>query len=146
MSKPNRNQGSLTLIALLILVGLAVLGSAMGWMQLRGIDITTEWLNKPTFAQRSLDKLLELGRRVAQNQLHEQCSLPAAPDYQLNLPGWGSIAGTFLPPTTDGQFPFLLTGTQGNNSQQMACRAVCSPCYGALCQTSTTLLIRIACP
>ncbi|MEO5340946.1 MAG: hypothetical protein H7837_10615 [Magnetococcus sp. MYC-9] len=124
------SQGSLTITALLVLVGVAVLGVSMGWMQLRSIDTASEWLNQPTFARRSMTRLLELGQRVVLDRFDERCLLPAAADFQLELLPWGSVSASFHPPASaSGPFPVTLTAVQGEATRQLACQVNCALCY-----------------
>ncbi|MEO5352828.1 MAG: hypothetical protein H7835_06410 [Magnetococcus sp. XQGC-1] len=140
-------QGNLTLLAILVLVGLSVLGASMGWMQVRGIDIAAEWLNRPLYARQSLAALVEFGKRVAQDQFSAECTLPAAADFRLEIPAWGTVSGLFSPPTTEGIFPLTITASQGNQSQQRSCRALCAPRYAGLpAEQGGNFAIRIACP
>ncbi len=125
--QPAGERGSLTMMGILVLVGLAVLGGAMGWMQLRGTELASTWLNQPTVAYRPMGKLLALGQRLARNQLDELCNLPANPDFTLSIPQWGEVEALFSPRTPDGAQPVILTGRQGNQVEQSHCRIFCPP-------------------
>lgn len=127
MNRPKAEQGSLTLMALLVLVALAVLGGSMGWVNLRSIDLATEWLNQPTFAYRPMGALLVLGQRVARDQMGKECALPPTPHFRLEMrPQWGEVEGTFHPMEANGARPVTITGRQGDRSQTLSCRIYCS--------------------
>ncbi|MEO5363916.1 MAG: hypothetical protein H7838_09880 [Magnetococcus sp. DMHC-8] len=141
MSRPTSERGSLTLLAILLLVGLAVLGGSMGWLHLRGIDIAAEWLNPATLVPRSPGKLLDLGQRLAQNRVDGQCALPASPDYRLSVPNWGTVEARFQA-TADGTTPVTITATQGCAIWSQLCRITCMACTGwEGCGTATIHVI-----
>ncbi|MBF0096176.1 MAG: hypothetical protein HQM04_05020 [Magnetococcales bacterium] len=127
MSTPTRpaQQGTITLLAILILLLVAVLAGSMGWLHLRSQDIADEWLNRPGFVQRSLDKLLEVGKREAYQRFNQQCAQPTPSQFTLNIAGWGTVSVSYLPRDGNDNYPVTLQGSQTGSSRTIQCVNPC---------------------
>ena len=139
MSNFKREQGSIAIIAAMILVAVSILGYVMGSIQFRGMDIISEFNSvnsvgvQPTYLERSVDKLAWLGVTVAEQQYEFDTGCMASLDDNftanisrtLNVPGWGQVEILFSTPVI-GSFSYSITGSQNNDVQQLNCTVNCT--------------------
>ncbi|MBF0185269.1 MAG: hypothetical protein HQM06_12910 [Magnetococcales bacterium] len=112
-------------MAVLILLALALLGSTLGRLHLRSLDLAQEWINKPGFVARTLDQLLELGKRGAYDRFNNLCDLPVENSFTWQIPGWGSVTARIEPLDSDNTYPIKVEANQSGKSRTLNCRNAC---------------------
>lgn len=130
-------RGSLVIMAVIVLVGVALLGAALGWMQIRGSDIAWELTRAPPLSERPLGRLMDGGLhevRTAQDlAFGAVCERPA--DVVRTVPGWGDVQIAFLA-QQDDRYRLDVVVRRGSESQTLSCQLICSP--GVACPVGKT--------
>ena len=125
MTDKHRQEGSLAVLALVVLVVVAVLGTGVARMHLRGSDISAELLDQ---GQTLIPKnLAELGLRYGKRVLLDQNCTPPTPAMQnINVSTFGTLQMLFVD-NGSSNFQITSTGSGGANPSVLTCDLCCSP-------------------
>lgn len=114
-------------MAVAILTTLSILGYALGWMHIRSIDAVAEFFNKPSFPNRTLERVMDAGINKSLNSFDQSCTTPDdSSDDVLNF-GKITIEYKETPDPDDNIFKFTINAEKENKTLTLICEVLCIP-------------------